>query len=32
MIGWLILSVVMLAFVLPLAYLLGANGGRALHH
>jgi len=32
MVGWLILAVVMLAFVLPLAYLLGGNGGRTLHH
>jgi hypothetical protein len=32
MVGWLILAVVMVAFVLPLAYLVGRNGGRPLHH
>jgi hypothetical protein len=32
MVGWLILTVVMLVFVLPLAYLHGNNGGRPLHN
>ncbi|MCU1283229.1 MAG: hypothetical protein JWM53_6775, partial [bacterium] len=29
---WVVLAVVVLAFVTPIAYLLGHNGGGQLHH